>query len=232
MNESSCLLETTLGRPADIPSRSFTCKKQGDRSKRSLDISLSAIALCLLGPCLLVIALLIRLNSPGKALFAQVRVGKEGRLFKCYKFRTMHQDADKRLAEILRSDPASRLEWTQTQKLRQDPRITGRLGRLLRKSSLDEFPQFWNVLKGDLSLVGPRPMLSSEVQQRLGRRAAKILSVKPGLTGIWQTCGRSQWIDYEQRILMDEAYVDRRNFWLDCKLIAKTVPCMLFGRGA
>jgi undecaprenyl-phosphate galactose phosphotransferase len=143
----------------------------------------------------------------------------------------MYVDADQRLKDLLARDLHLRAEWGKNYKLKNDPRTT-LLGAFLRKTSLDELPQFWNVLKGDLSVVGPRPVVREEITKYYHVKAYKILSIRPGLTGIWQVSGRSDIPSYEARIQMDEYYVDHHSFLLDMKLIAKTIPAMLFSKGA
>lgn len=198
--------------------------------KRAFDIffSLAAIVVCF--PVFLVVAFLIRLTSQGKTVYWHERIGRGGKPFRCYKFRSMYQDADVRLQEILAACPEKRKEWQETYKLKRDPRITP-IGMFLRKTSLDEFPQFWNVLRGDLSVVGPRPIVKQEVITHLGAKASKILSIRPGLTCIWQVSGRND-TSYCRRVQLDEEYVDNRSFGLDLKLIAKTIPSMIFSKGA
>lgn len=198
--------------------------------KRIFDIifSFGMLALCI--PLFLLIILMICFSSRGKVIYSHERIGRGGKPFQCYKFRTMYSDADARLEELLESNPALRKEWEQSRKLKQDPRISP-IGRFLRKSSLDELPQFWNVLKGDLSVVGPRPVVYEELVRYIGSKASKILSVRPGLTCIWQVSGRSDTC-YSQRIALDEAYVDNQSFLLDLKLILKTIPSMLSSKGA
>jgi exopolysaccharide production protein ExoY len=198
--------------------------------KRSFDILFSFCALIIGAPLFLIIAAIVWITSPGPAVYAQERVGRGGKLFRCYKFRTMHADADERLQKLLETHPELRIEWEHCQKLQNDTRVT-RIGAFLRRSSLDECPQFWNVLKGDLSVVGPRPLLPSEAMERLNHKAAKMLSVRPGLTGLWQVSGRSN-TSYERRIELDEYYIDHYSFWLDLKLIAKTIPAMILSKGA
>jgi undecaprenyl-phosphate galactose phosphotransferase len=172
---------------------------------------------------------LIRFSSQGPALYFQERIGKGGKPFRFYKFRTMYADAEEHLHEVL-LDEAYRKEWEASRKLKQDPRITP-LGHFLRRSSLDELPQFWNVLKGELSIVGPRPVVKEELQAHYGSKADKILSIRPGITGLWQVCGRSD-TSYETRILLDETYVDNVSLALDLKLILCTIPTILTRRGA
>lgn len=199
--------------------------------KRIFDILFSLIILLVGFPVFLIIALIIRFSSPGKIIYSHKRIGRGAKTFQCYKFRTMYADADARLKEILTSDPERKAEWEKTFKLKNDPRITP-IGAFLRKTSLDELPQFWNVLKGDLSIVGPRPVVREEVDKYLGEKALKILSIRPGLTGPWQVSGRSDISCYKKRIELDEYYVDNRTFVLDLKMIAKTIPVMIFSKGA
>src|SRR5262249_5515768 len=157
---------------------------------------------------------------PGPVFYAHPRVGCNQRPFSCWKFRTMYRDADAKLKPLLASDPALMHEWKTYFKLKVDPRITP-IGKFLRKTSLDELPQLWNVLRGDRIIVGPRPVTAHEVTHYLKEKAATILSVKPGLTSLWITQGRNG-LSLEKRIAMEEYYVNTRTFWLDCKLIAKT----------
>lgn len=198
--------------------------------KRLFDIVFSLLVLVLTSPLMLVIALLVRLSSKGQIVYAHERIGRGGKSFRCFKFRTMYSDADIRIKEILENCPVLKKEWEQTHKLKNDPRVTP-IGKFLRKTSLDEFPQFWNILKGDLSVCGPRPMVQHEITKHLGPKAAKILSIRPGLTGLWQISGRSN-VSYAIRIKMDEQYVDEHSMYLDIKIIAKTIPNMFFSKGA
>jgi exopolysaccharide biosynthesis polyprenyl glycosylphosphotransferase len=193
--------------------------------KRAIDIGLSATLLVLALPVVLAIALGIRLSSTGAVLFRQTRCGLNGRLFTLYKFRTMFADAEARRAEVAHLNEMDGPVF----KARNDPRIT-RLGRLLRKFSLDELPQLWNVLKGDMSLVGPRPPIPEEVA-RYERWQRRRLAMKPGLTGLWQVSGRNR-VDFEQWMKLDLAYIDNWSPWLDLKILARTVPVVLSGRGA
>lgn len=198
--------------------------------KRLFDIIFSVMILILTAPMMVLIALMVRFSSKGKIVYAHERVGRGGKSFRCFKFRTMYADADSRLKDILESCPQLKQEWEQTHKLKNDPRVT-KIGKFLRKTSLDEFPQFWNVLKGDLSVVGPRPVVHHEITKHLGPKASKILSIRPGLTGLWQISGRSD-VSYANRIKMDEQYVDSHSILLDLKIIAKTIPSMFFSKGA
>lgn len=199
-------------------------------AKRLFDIAFSLLMLIAGLPVFLCIAIIVRCASKGPIFYAHERIGRGGTPFRCYKFRTMYPDADARLKDILRSDPAKQQEWEQTCKLKDDPRIIP-AGAFLRRTSLDELPQFWNVLKGELSIVGPRPVVRDEIIRHFGPKAQKILSIRPGLTGLWQVSGRSD-TSYAERIALDEQYVDTRSFWLDMKLIALTLPSMFFRSGA
>lgn len=199
--------------------------------KRSFDILFSLAALLTLLPLMLLLAFLVKWSSKGPIFFSQERLGRGGKPFRCYKFRSMYVDASQKLATLLESHEEYQREWEQKQKLRHDPRVTP-LGQFLRKSCLDELPQFWNVLKGDLSIVGPRPVVQEELQRHFTpEQANKILSVRPGLTGLWQTSGRND-LSYQERLFLEESYVDSHTLWLDLWLIAKTIPCMLSQRGA
>lgn len=197
--------------------------------KRFFDILFSSMILITLLPLLILIAIAIKLTSKGPILYRSRRVREEGKLFDCFKFRTMYIDADERLKNILKLNRKMRAEWKQFCKLQDDPRVTP-LGKFLRKTSLDELLQFFNVLKGDLSVVGPRPYLQKELE-RWTPRSQKILTIKPGITGLWQTSGRSA-LPFSDRLRLDEAYIENRSFLGDLILIAKTIPAVLFARGA
>ncbi|HEV8051340.1 MAG TPA: sugar transferase [Parachlamydiaceae bacterium] len=198
--------------------------------KRALDIIFSLAVLILISPLFLVIAILIKATSKGKAIYYQTRIGRGGSHFRCYKFRTMYQNADSILEEILVNDPEKNDEWNRTHKLKNDPRVTP-IGHFLRKSSMDELPQFWNVLKGDLSVVGPRPVVKEEIAKHFGPKAEKIFSIRPGITGLWQISGRSD-TSYSKRIALDEYYVENRTLLNDIKIIALTIPSILSKKGA
>lgn len=226
MNDSKPWLQDsppTMFPHFDIPIRH-------NAAKRLFDIIFSLMVLLFTMPLMVFIALTVRFSSKGNIMYSHERIGRGGKPFQCFKFRTMYCDADARLQEILESCPLLKNEWEQTHKLKNDPRVTP-IGTFLRKFSLDEFPQFWNVLKGDLSVVGPRPVVRDEVTKHIGHKAAKILSIRPGLTGLWQVSGRSD-TSYANRIKMDEEYVDSRSLYLDIKIIAKTIPSMFFSKGA
>jgi exopolysaccharide biosynthesis polyprenyl glycosylphosphotransferase len=192
--------------------------------KRFFDIIISAIALLLLSPLLLVVALLICLDSKGDILFAQTRVGKGGELFTMWKFRSMHIDAQEHKALLINEMQGGILF-----KMKNDPRVTG-VGRIIRKFSIDELPQLWNVLIGNMSLVGPRPPLPSEVAQYTPYQWQR-LEVTPGITCIWQVSGRSD-IPFSQQVKMDLEYIANQSFFYDIILLLKTIPAVLRTRGA
>lgn len=192
--------------------------------RRLFDIIFSLLVLIASVPIMIAIVVAVRFSSPGPAIYRHRRVGKGGRAFHCLKFRTMVTNADQMLDALLACDEALRAEFEEKHKLTNDPRIT-RIGRLLRKTSLDELPQFWNILKGDMSVVGPRPLVSGETE-KYGPHLPLILSVRPGLTGLWQVSGRND-TTYEERIDLDRQYVLSRNLARDLLIIAKTVVMML-----
>lgn len=200
----------------------------GGAMKRLFDLLAALAALAVLSPVLLLLVLCLRMEG-GTALFAHRRVGRHRRSFRCYKFRTMLPDADRRLAELLARDPAARAEWDREFKLRSDPRVT-RLGNFLRKSSLDELPQLWNVVRGDMSLVGPRPIVEDELP-RYGECLHDYLSVRPGITGLWQVSGRNH-TTYAERVAFDSHYVHNWSFGLDCSILLRTVWVVLARKGA
>ncbi len=201
---------------------------QQDQVVSTFNFVLSLTILLLLIPLLVIVATAIYLQDGGPVLFSQERVGRRGRTFRCLKFRTMTVNAESRLERLLATDPRARAEWAKDQKLRQDPRIT-RLGAILRKSSLDELPQLVNVLRGEMSLVGPRPIVQAEVC-RYGRRIAYYQAVKPGITGLWQVSGRND-IDYRRRVAMDCLYVRKKSLAYDGWLLVRTIPAVLIRRG-
>lgn len=209
-----------------------------DPIKRILDILFSFLILICSAPLMAVLVLLVKISSPGPIFFGSTRLGQGGKVITCWKFRSMYSNAEQRLAQILASDLVCREEWQRFQKLKKDPRITP-IGQFLRRTSLDEWPQFWNVLKGDLSVVGPRPLVlmgppeqfSIEIRAVYGKSAETILSVKPGLTGVWQISGRSN-LSLEERVSLEEHYVRTRTLFRDMILFFKTVPVLLFSRGA
>lgn len=193
--------------------------------KRVMDIALSVLVMLLALPVIASVALLIKLTEGGRVLYRQTRIGLNGRRFTMYKFRTMVEDAEERQNELLHLNEADGPAF----KIGQDPRVTN-LGRFLRRFSLDELPQLWNVLRGDMSLVGPRPPIPDEVA-RYQRWQRRRLSMKPGLTCLWQVSGRSQ-LDFQRWMELDLQYIDTWSPWLDVKILARTVPAVLSGRGA
>jgi len=195
---------------------------------RAFDIAFSAVALLLFLPLLVLVALVIRLTSHGPVLFVQQRIGRSGRKFPCLKFRSMVVDAGERLEALLATSEAARQEWARDQKLRVDPRITP-IGRILRKTSLDELPQLFNVLVGQMSVVGPRPIIQGEVA-RYGSRFGAYCSVRPGLTGLWQVSGRNE-VSYETRVRLDAIYALRKSLAYDLAICLRTVPAVLASRG-
>jgi exopolysaccharide biosynthesis polyprenyl glycosylphosphotransferase len=194
--------------------------------KRLLDLACSAVALVVLAPVFAVIALVLKVTSGGPVMFAQDRIGKGGRRFRFYKFRTMVEGAEARKAELEHLNEMSGPVF----KIARDPRVT-RVGAWLRKSSLDELPQFWNVLKGDMSLVGPRPPIPDEVE-RYTKRQAQRLAVTPGLTGLWQVSGRSTISGFDAWVEIDLRYVNEWSLWLDLRILAKTPFVVISTRGA
>jgi lipopolysaccharide/colanic/teichoic acid biosynthesis glycosyltransferase len=197
----------------------------GDFAKRLFDVLFSLSVLMLFSPVYLVLATLIAISSPGPIFYLQERIGKNYKPFGCIKFRTMVVNADEVLIDMMATSPHLREEFEDNFKLKKDPRITG-IGKFLRLTSLDEFPQFWNVLMGDMSVVGPRPLVPEELP-KYGRHMDKILTIKPGITGLWQVSGRND-IPYPLRVQMDVYYVNFRNFWLDLWLIVKTIGVIIF----
>jgi len=196
--------------------------------KRCLDVSVAATALFVLLPLMLLVVLAVR-HDGGPALFRHTRLGRHGRPFACLKFRSMVVDADEALRRHLDRDAAARQEWAATQKLTHDPRVT-RLGRMLRKSSLDELPQLINVLRGEMSLVGPRPIVPDEAA-RYGELFEPCFSVRPGVTGLWQVSGRSD-CPYEERVRLDARYAREWSLAQDLAILIKTVPAVLAQRGS
>lgn len=194
--------------------------------KRIFDIVLSSIGIIILFPIFLIIGIIIKMDSKGPVFFAHERIGKNGKTIKIYKFRTMNKDAEAMIRNFTKDQMK---EYKNNYKLREDPRIT-KVGKILRKTSLDELPQILNILKGELSIVGPRPVVISELE-KYGQNKDKFLSVKPGLTGYWQVNGRSS-TTYEERIAMELYYVENRGIWLDIKIFFKTIISVFKSEGA
>jgi exopolysaccharide production protein ExoY len=195
----------------------------------AMNIVVALVALVFLAPVMLAVALAIFAQDGGPVVFAHRRIGRDGRYFYCLKFRSMAIDAEQRLADLLANDPVARAEWDRDHKLRNDPRVT-KLGAFLRKTSLDELPQLFNVLKAEMSLVGPRPIVDAEVA-KYGRRFANYCAVKPGITGLWQVSGRND-TSYRARVAMDCIYARQRNLVMDGLIIAATVPAVLMRKGS
>ncbi|MEE4278700.1 MAG: sugar transferase [Halieaceae bacterium] len=204
----------------DMPERLYLAAKRG------IDMIGAVIGLAVLAPFFLVLGLLIKADSAGPVLFSQTRIGRDGRPFRCWKLRSMFEDAEERKAALM---AANEMPGGTTFKMRRDPRIT-RVGRFIRKASIDELPQLWNVLIGDMSLVGPRPPVPSEVAEYTARQRQR-LAVKPGITCIWQVSGRSD-IPFEQQVELDIEYISKRSLILDIRLLLATVPAVLLARGA
>lgn len=197
--------------------------------KRAFDILLAGLACVFLLPLFLLIMLAIRLTSQGPIVYGQVRVGRNNSRFRAWKFRSMCANADQVLAHYLKLDPELRLEWERDHKLKNDPRVTT-VGKFLRKTSLDELPQFWNVLRGEMSLIGPRPIVDAEIV-RYGDSFDSYQSVRPGISGMWQVSGRNN-TSYGERVQFDEYYVTNWSIWLDLYIIGRTVKTVLLREGA
>jgi len=200
----------------------------GDTVKRLFDILFSLFVLIVFSPLYLVLSVLIALSSPGPIFYTQERVGKDFKHFGCIKFRTMVNNADEVLESLMQASPHLRAEFADNFKLKNDPRITW-IGKFLRHTSLDEFPQFWNVLKGDMSVVGPRPLVVEELP-KYGKYMDRVLTARPGITGLWQVSGRND-IPYPRRVQIDVYYVNSRSFLMDLWIIIKTVGVVIFPRG-
>jgi lipopolysaccharide/colanic/teichoic acid biosynthesis glycosyltransferase len=196
--------------------------------KRAFDIVFSLTVLILFSPLYLSIIFLITLSSPGPVFYVQERIGKNYKPFGCIKFRTMVRNADEMLLQLMENSPQLRREYEGDFKLRRDPRVTF-VGQFLRITSLDEFPQFFNVLRGDMSVVGPRPVVDEEIA-RYGRYADRVLSIRPGITGLWQVSGRND-VPYPRRVQLDLYYVNNRNLGVDLWIIIKTIGVVLFPKG-
>jgi len=197
--------------------------------KRVLDLTLTILGAALVLPLIALLAAWIKLDSPGPVLYAQQRIGQDGKEFQAWKFRSMVQNADELLGRYLDQNPALRAEWERSHKLRDDPRITP-AGRFLRRTSLDELPQLWNVLKGEMSLVGPRPIVEAEIA-KYGTKFSLYTKVMSGLTGLWQISGRSD-TSYEERVRLDTYYVRNWSVWLDLYILFRTIEIVLWKKGA
>lgn len=196
--------------------------------KRFVDVIGAIVLGVVFMPLIVVIVLMLRRNG-GPVIYMHRRVGRGGRMFPCLKFRTMVPDADDALRELLEHNPELQAEWVRDHKLRHDPRVT-QLGRFLRRTSLDELPQLVNVLRGEMSLVGPRPVVREELL-RYGKNVETYLAARPGITGLWQVTGRND-TDYRRRVVLDTYYVRNQNLFLDLYILAKTTGVVLGGNGA
>jgi undecaprenyl-phosphate galactose phosphotransferase len=199
-------------------------------TKLLFDVTAGTFIFIGLTPVLAVLAILVKVTSPGPVLFGHARVGRNGRPFTAWKFRSMYRDAKERLDDLLAKDPDAKAEWEAHFKLKNDPRVTP-VGRFLRKTSLDELPQIFNVLSGTMSLVGPRPVIKEEIEKYYGDCADYYLEVKPGITGLWQTSGRSD-TGYGKRIQLDKWYVQNWSLWLDIVLLIRTIRVVVRREGA
>lgn len=210
--------------------RNNLAKKTNRRIKRIFDIVFSLLTMVIIIPVSIVVIILIMIESPGAApIFKHYRVGKDGKLFPCYKFRSMVPNAKEKLQEYLKNNPEAKIEWDKYFKLKNDPRIT-KVGKIIRKTSIDELPQFINVLKGEMSWVGPRPIIKDEIHY-YGKYIKDYYAVLPGITGMWQVSGRSE-IGYKDRVSLDVWYVKNWSIWIDITLILKTIKTVLFRKGA
>ncbi|MCS7245734.1 MAG: exopolysaccharide biosynthesis polyprenyl glycosylphosphotransferase [candidate division WOR-3 bacterium] len=223
-------VENIFTRPLSFISvRNNLVSKTMEINKRIFDIVFATFLLILFFPVMVIIAFLVKLTSKGPIFYIQERPGKHGKVIKIYKFRTMYMDAEGKLKEVLEKDQSLKLEFQKYKKLKDDPRIT-KVGKFLRKFSLDELPQLFNVIKGDMSIVGPRPYQLDELKE-MGEYKDIIFSVKPGLTGLWQISGRSD-LNFETKLKLETWYVLNWNFWLDIFIIIRTIPIVISGKGA
>jgi lipopolysaccharide/colanic/teichoic acid biosynthesis glycosyltransferase len=226
-NQHALEAPIALGRPPRVSSR-----QAAGEARRLWELTQRGVCLLLLAfilPVMLATGMLVLMQDGGPIIFRHRRIGKNGETFECLKFRTMAVDAQARLAELLARDPGAREEWGRDQKLREDPRIT-RLGGFLRRTSLDELPQLINVLRGDMNLVGPRPIVEAEIE-RYGRRFRSYRAVKPGITGLWQVSGRND-VAYSTRVALDALYARRQSMGLDLWILVRTVPAVLLRQGS
>jgi exopolysaccharide production protein ExoY len=221
--------EAYLAGAASVPTRKGALGTLVDPDNLRLNQALALLLLLLLAPLLLLVAFLIWRRDGAPILFAHYRVGLDGKMFRCMKFRTMLRDSEPLLAALLASSPQARAEWQRDQKLEKDPRVTA-VGNFLRRTSLDELPQLINVLRGEMNLVGPRPITVGELT-RYGRVRWHYLSVRPGITGLWQVSGRNN-TSYAERVAFDKHYVEKRSAWLDARILMKTVHVVLARDGA
>jgi Undecaprenyl-phosphate galactose phosphotransferase WbaP len=226
---NSGLMPLDFGGVLGLEERHYELNQLENWQVHIFDLLLIFLSLPLLIPLLLMISIAIKLDSNGTALYRQTRIGKGAKVFKVLKFRTMVKDADKVLAKYLEENPKLLAEWNTDQKLKDDPRIT-RIGKILRKTSLDELPQLWNVVKGEMSLVGPRPIVADEID-RYRDRFRYYIQVPPGISGLWQVSGRND-IGYDERVSLDEYYVRNRSIWMNLHIIIRTIIAVIRRQGA
>ncbi|MGN0730008.1 undecaprenyl-phosphate galactose phosphotransferase WbaP [Treponema sp.] len=229
LNTTMSLHMKDFGGILAFSSTNYLTKKSAMFIKRSIDILACLCAAPIAVPLTIIIAIAIKITSPGPVFYGHKRVGKNHTVLKCWKFRSMCIDADKKLAEILKNDPVRAEEWEKDRKFTDDPRVT-KFGKFLRKTSLDEIPQLWNIFVGEMSLVGPRPVTEAELI-KYGKYSDYVLSVKPGLSGMWQISGRSD-TGYEERINLDTYYIQNWSVWLDIWILIKTIGVVIRGKGA
>ena len=202
----------------------------GNVVKTAFDYILTLVGAVFISPLLVYIAYRIKKEDPGPVFFAHTRIGKDGKPFPCYKFRSMVVNSQEMLQKYLVKNPAAREEWERDFKLKDDPRVTP-IGKFLRSTSLDELPQIFNVLRGEMSLVGPRPVIQEELDKYYGETAKLYCTVKPGITGLWQVSGRSD-IGYDERVALDATYIKYRSMWGDIVILWKTIGVVLMKKGA
>ena len=202
----------------------------GNVVKTAFDYILTLVGAVFISPLLVYIAYRIKKEDPGPVFFAHTRIGKDGKPFPCYKFRSMVVNSQEMLQKYLVKNPAAREEWERDFKLKDDPRVTP-IGKFLRSTSLDELPQIFNVLRGEMSLVGPRPVIQEELDKYYGETAKLYCTVKPGITGLWQVSGRSD-IGYDERVALDATYIKHRSMWGDIVILWKTIGVVLMKKGA
>ena len=202
----------------------------GNVVKTAFDYILTLVGAVFISPLFFYIAYRIKKEDPGPVFFAHTRIGKDGKPFPCYKFRSMVVNSQEMLQKYLAENPAAREEWERDFKLKDDPRVTP-IGKFLRSTSLDELPQIFNVLRGEMSLVGPRPVIQEELDKYYGETAKLYCTVKPGITGLWQVSGRSD-IGYDERVALDATYIKYRSMWGDIVILWKTIGVVLMKKGA
>jgi len=214
--------------PSEVQSAAVSGVKNADL-QRPIDVVLALMAVVVLLPALVIIALIIWSYDRGPVFYGHTRIGWQGKTFRCWKFRSMSVDGDRILREYIERNPEARAEWANDRKLRKDPRITP-IGRFIRASSLDELPQLWNVLIGEMSLVGPRPIVADEAV-KYGPALGAYISCRPGITGLWQVSGRND-VSYDTRVALDMKYAENRSILLNFSIILRTIPAVLSRRGS